>query len=361
MVLKSGAKWALLALVILILFKIYAYLFLSFSSHTFFASGNDSDGYHAAAIGEVPVIINAWPKLLNALHSLGFYDRGGVSLFLFLLSLFVIPYLLLLNIRVKRIHVTRGVARSGLLLAAFYPTIFVFTLDMYRDVLMFAILLTGFLLVKKMLESRLKLFFLFPVFCLLSYCLFLLRIYLGFSLFISFFVFYVYSKTSQYLLAWIIFYLIGLIGLYLSGLLDPLLLYRGVEGFGNGGSTLGIGLHGQDPISFFFLYLYSVLGQLFGLYLINIPSIIFFLLESLPFLMLFFYVFKNRKYFDIYVKYLVVFFIIYATIWGLGNDNLGTAIRLRVPNYLAIYICFFIVFQRKDASTDKLKLNQNLR
>ncbi len=40
-------------------------------------------------------------------------------------------------------------------------------------------------------------------------------------------------------------------------------------------------------------------------------------------------------------------FIIYTTIWVIGNDNLGTAVRLRFHSYMAIFICFFIVYQNK--------------
>lgn len=350
MVLKSGANWALLVLFSVCLLKVYAYFFLSFTSHSLFASGNDSNGYHAAAIGEMQVIVNMWPTLLNKLNSIGLYDRQGVSVFLFLLSLIVIPYLFLQNIKEQNLKLSRGVARSALLVAAFYPTIFIFSLDLYRDVFMFSILLAGFFLVKKMLESKLNLILLFPVFCILSYGLFLLRYYLGFSLFISFFLVFLYSRTSKYLGMWIVFYLLALIGLYSAGLLDPVLLYRGVDGFSNGGSTLGIGLYGQGPVSFLFLYLCSLVGQLFGLYMVNIPSFIFFVLESVPFAVFFVYVFRSAEHFTMYVKYLIVFCVTYATIWAMGNDNLGTALRLRVPNYLSIAICFFVVYQRKNVA-----------
>jgi hypothetical protein len=45
--------------------------------------------------------------------------------------------------------------------------------------------------------------------------------------------------------------------------------------------------------------------------------------------------------------FLLTFFTIYTTIWLLGNDNLGTAVRLRVPSYLVIFACMFIVYQTK--------------
>ena len=48
-----------------------------------------------------------------------------------------------------------------------------------------------------------------------------------------------------------------------------------------------------------------------------------------------------------FVVFLLTFFVIYTTIWLLGNDNLGTAVRLRIPSYLVIYACMFIIYQTK--------------
>lgn len=56
-----------------------------------------------------------------------------------------------------------------------------------------------------------------------------------------------------------------------------------------------------------------------------------------------------------FVDYLVVFFVAYTTIWLIGNDNLGTATRLRMFSYISILIAFFIVYQNKMACTFKYK------
>ena len=48
-----------------------------------------------------------------------------------------------------------------------------------------------------------------------------------------------------------------------------------------------------------------------------------------------------------FVIFLLTFFVIYSTIWLLGNDNLGTSARLRIPSYLVIFACMFIVYQTK--------------
>ena len=42
-----------------------------------------------------------------------------------------------------------------------------------------------------------------------------------------------------------------------------------------------------------------------------------------------------------------VFSVVYSIIWLLGNDNLGTAMRLRMYAYVSFIICSVIIYQRK--------------
>jgi hypothetical protein len=142
-------------------------------------------------------------------------------------------------------------------------------------------------------------------------------------------------------------YIIFLVVVNISGLFDPILKYRGEYGFTDGGATLGIGLIGHNPVSFIFLYFYSFFSQVFGLFFINISSVVVFFAESVPFIFSFYYVLKNIRFITSFGKYLVVFFVIYTTIWVMGNDNLGTAVRLRVPSYLSIFACMLIIYQEK--------------
>lgn len=129
------------------------------------------------------------------------------------------------------------------------------------------------------------------------------------------------------------------------GLLDPILKYRTMFENVAGGSNLGISF---DNSSLFIpKFIQSFLYQIFGLYFINIASIITFLSETIPFLIALVYLIKNRKYSNTFVDFLIVFFVAYGTIWLLGNDNFGTATRLRMFNYIAIYIACFIVYQNK--------------
>ena len=79
----------------------------------------------------------------------------------------------------------------------------------------------------------------------------------------------------------------------------------------------------------------------------NFSSILVLILESVPFIFALFYVFKNIRFVTKFASFLLVFFVIYTTVWLMGNDNLGTAVRLRVPSYLVIFACMFIVYQEK--------------
>ena len=64
---------------------------------------------------------------------------------------------------------------------------------------------------------------------------------------------------------------------------------------------------------------------------------------------------------DKFVIFLLTFFVIYTSIWLLGNDNLGTATRLRIPSYLVIFACMFIVYQRKMITGFKtLKMSKEI-
>jgi hypothetical protein len=219
---------------------------------------------------------------------------------------------------------------------------------------MFTVLLLSLLLYKKILEVnwlRGNVYFL--IFLGLAFFLFLMRPYLGAALGLTPFVYLIFAKTKRYIKTWIVLYFVALVLAKVSGVIDPILLYRG-DGFETGGSTLGIGLLDKNPIMFLIYYLYSLFGQLFGLFLVNISAVLVFFLESVPFILAFIYLFKNIRFMTRFSSFLLIFFVIYTTIWVLGNDNLGTATRLRVPSYLVIFACMFIVYQVKT----KLSFNK---
>ena len=94
-------------------------------------------------------------------------------------------------------------------------------------------------------------------------------------------------------------------------------------------------------------FILSTLGQLFGLYITNPLAIILLLIATFPFFIMLKYVIKNIRMADSFVRFLLIFFVIYGSVWLIGNDNLGTAVRLRMYNYFAIYISFFYILNLK--------------
>jgi len=336
----------LFVIISVIYFKVAAYILLRGFEIKLFGGGNDSNYYHAYAIGESTNAVNYWPVVLRSLNDFDLYNRDIISYVIFFLNLLVIP---LLIHSVSYFSGSAGRQRNFLisyLVMAAYPTLFFFSLDMYRDVVMVLIFLLSLVFVKRVTDNRFSVFSLFA-FLGLCYLGFLFRPYLGAAMLLSWLLYFIYSKTSKYFFTWVSLYFIGLMGAQALGVFDAITAYRGIEGFSSGGATMGVGLHGRDPLTFIFLYIYSFFAQLFGLFFPNLSSILVFLAESVPFFLIFCYVIKNRSLMTPMCKYLVVFFVVYTTVWVIGNDNLGTAVRLRMPSYISIFICFLVIAQRK--------------
>ena len=140
----------------------------------------------------------------------------------------------------------------------------------------------------------------------------------------------------------LLFYVISL------GCLDPIVNYRGESGFSKGGTTFGIGLVGKNRSGIFFALFVCVSSSAFWSFILIVLKVFwFFLSESVFFIIFFAYVIKNHRLLSPFLTYLMVFFLIYSTVWLIGNDNLGTAVRLRVFSYLSIYICAAVIFFQK--------------
>jgi len=337
------------AFAILIVKSVFYLFYRWFELDTLFGGGNDADYYHNYALGYVRVSVNQWSIILRSLNDNGYYDRDNITLILIVTSNTLIPYLYYKMIKVHakvQADEINLVKAASIFLVIFYPTLFTLTLDVYRDVLMFTVLLLAFLIYKKILETNWLIGNVyFIAFMSLAYFLYLMRDYLGFALALTPFVYLIFTKTSKYIKTWIIIYLGVLILVKISGGLDEILLYR--ERFLLGGTTLGITLYDKNPIMFLIYFFFSFLGQLLGLFLVSINSIILLILETVPFCLAFRYLLKNTKFMNKFVVFLLTFFVIYTTVWLLGNDNLGTAARLRIPSYLVVFASMFIVYQTK--------------
>lgn len=329
---------------LLFIAKLFMYVWLTvFKTELLQISGNDSDFYNDFALGFISDknASSIWPFILRGLNDVGFYNRKIISWLLFALGSLVIPFVFAaalptsVNISHRAQH--QRLFWSAAILVSLYPTIFYFTFDIYRDVIMILIFGLCLFVARYAAENSNKAAVTIPLLLLLSYLLYSFRAYLGFAVLIAF-PFYWFNWPRLKFFYLIAAYFLVLMVLQSLGCFDSLLSYRARDGFVGAGSTLGIGLMGKNPIEFLFLYTKSGVFQLFGLYLISIKAWMAFFLESALFITACLYIIKNKQFLTPLLRCILVFSVIYGTIWILGNDNLGTAVRLRIYNYLSILI-----------------------
>ena len=344
----------LMSVVFVLFFKVIFYFlvksgFLNIS----LGGGNDANYYNNYALGYINIALNIWPILLKHLNDLNFYSREIISYLFLFCNLFFIPYIVakLAGLSFKKeqknyLYIT--------LICLVYPTLYFFTFDIYRDVFMVLVFLLGCLVVKKCVNgsNRLKSIFLFFIAIALGWFLAALRPYLGVAFIGSLFLWNI-NFTKKRLIILIFIYFLALFIVNYLGFFDSITEYRsGFESI-EAGSTLGLNF--SNPAMFIPNFILSFLGQMLGLYVTSPLALILLLIETIPFLCMLFYIIKNIKLADRFIRFLLVFFVLYASIWLIGNDNLGTAVRLRLYNYLSIYISFFYILRLKSNSLKNLK------
>ncbi|OBX58362.1 hypothetical protein A9Z61_03195 [Moraxella osloensis] len=309
------------------------------------SGGDDSDYYDAYALGYVDLAVNIWPVILRFFNDLGFYSRDGISYFFIFLNLFFIPILVAklsdLSFKFNQKHYL-----YCLLICLIYPTLFFFTFDIYRDVFMVLTFLVGCLIVKKCLSRSnfISFSYFYILAILIGFFLLALRPYLGYAFLLAL-VLWKIKFTKKRIIFLFMLYLVTLFTANYMGYLDRLTDYRAGFEEGYGGSTLGLDF--SNPVMFIPNFILSALGQLFGLYITNPLAIVLLLVETFPFVFMLKYVIKNIRLADSFIRFLLIFFVIYGSVWLIGNDNLGTAVRLRMYNYFAIYISFFYILNLK--------------
>lgn len=346
---------AFLVFIIVLLVFVKSIFFIAIQNDFFsirLGGGNDAEYYNDYALGYADFAVNIWPVILRYLNDHGLYSRTIISYLLFFISLFLIPSLInrLAGIRFKE---NQKNYLYIVFLCLIYPTIFFYTFDIYRDVFMVFSFLLGCLVVKRCLNSsnyvNFLLLFIFSL--IIGFFLLGLRPYLGYAFLLALFLWKIrFTKRRLVFLA--VLYFSALFFVNYLGYLDFLTDYRSSFEEIGGGSTLGLDF--SNLIMFIPNFVLSALGQLFGLYITNPLAIILFLVETLPFFFMLVYVVKNIKLADDFVRFLIIFFVVYGSVWLIGNDNLGTAVRLRIYNYLAIYISFFYILKTKRSLSKKL-------
>lgn len=346
-ILKRVSNKALfLCIVYLVFLKVFFY-FLIKNDYISFGLGGDSDAnyYHGYALGYGDVAVNFWPVILRFLNDFGLYSRDGISYLLLFINLFIIPFLVakLSNLNFKK---SQKYYLYSVLLCLIYPTLFFYTFDVYRDVFMVLSFLVGCLIVKKCLSRSnfISFSYFYILAILMGLFLMALRPYLGFAFLLALVLWKIKLTKKRIFLFAILYFFVLFIANYI-GIFDSLTEYRSGFEEGQGGSTLGLDF--SNPVMFIPNFILSTLGQLFGLYITNPLAIILLLIETFPFFIMLKYVIKNIRMADSFVRFLLIFFVIYGSVWLIGNDNLGTAVRLRMYNYFAIYISFFYILNLK--------------
>lgn len=319
-----------------------------------FVGASDADYYHGYVLGYFSSEVNIWPVLLKYLDNYNLYSREVVSYVLFLVDIVLIPFITCkvagLNFKLNQKYYL-----YLWLLCSLYPTIYFFTFDVYRDVFMVLCFLIGCLVVKASLNttSSLNFIFLFIVSLFIGWFLAELRPYLGVAFIGALFLWNI-KFTKRRIFALSVLYLLVLFIANYIGVFNDITDYRG--GFEEIGAGSTLGLSFSNPILFIPNFILSFLGQMLGLYITNPSAVILLLVETIPFFFMLLYVIKNIKLADNFVRFLIIFFVLYASVWLIGNDNLGTAVRLRMYNYLAIYISFFYILRLKSQSLKNYRL-----
>lgn len=347
---KFFSKVSNLSLIFMIVMisMVEIFLFVTIKMNFFNISlggGNDADYYNEYALGYLEFGVNSWTYILRYMNEIGLYSRSIISYFFLFLTLIVIP-----NITTRLAGLEfKGSQKYYLylfLICVSYPTLFFYTFDIYRDVFMVLSFLIGCLTVKKSLinKNSIQFFLFFLISISIGFFLVGLRPYLGTAFLLSLLLWKI-KFTKKRIIFLFMLYLVTLFTANYMGHLDRLTDYRAGFEEGYGGSTLGLDF--SNPVMFIPNFILSALGQLFGLYITNPLAIILLLVETFPFVFMLKYVIKNIRLADNFVRFLLIFFVIYGSVWLIGNDNLGTAVRLRMYNYFAIYISFFYILNLK--------------
>lgn len=311
-----------------------------------FVAASDADYYHGYVLGYFNSAVNIWPILLKYLDNYNLYSREVISYILFFVTIVLIP-LILCKIAGLNFKINQKYYLYLWLLCSIYPTIYFFTFDVYRDVFMVLCFLIGCLVVKALLRTTSSLSFisLFIVSLSIGWFLAALRPYLGVAFIGALFLWNI-KFTKRRIFALSVLYLLVLFIANYIGVFNDITDYRG--GFEEIGAGSTLGLSFSNPILFIPNFILSFLGQMLGLYITNPVAIVLLLVETVPFFFTLIYVFKNIRLADSFVRFLIIFFVLYASVWLIGNDNLGTALRLRIYNYLAVYISFFYILRLKN-------------
>lgn len=309
----------------------------------FVDQGGDANSYHSHAIGAINWSDNPnlWFIILRYLNEIGLYNRGFFTFFNVFLGCILIPYMVSISSSGDN---KKNIYLCFLISSSFY-SLFFYSVDIYRDPIMILTFIIGLIFLKNT-KGIVNISLAF----LTSWILFLFRDYLGVSFFLAFIIVYIFKidflKFNPYI--FIFSYVVFLNLLFLLGFFDDLIKYRTWFFENDAGTNLKQDFSNKNI--FIYNFLSSFFIQFFGFYFINFKTFALFLLESIPFIYSLYYFFKNRKYRNNFVIFLISFCVIYGTLVAIGNGNFGTALRLRLFVYFSILIAAFQIYQIKVKS-----------
>lgn len=347
---------AFLLLFVILSLKIMLLAFVFIGGEGFYPQGTDADFYHRFALGEYSFAPNIWPKILFYLESVGLYSRQVIGALLALISYCIIPFMVFSAITPSKVplkHTSDGKFYKILFISwvFLYPTVLYFSFDVFRDILMLLLFCAVVLLVKRFYEIRGgEKIIIFSVSLLFILILSNLRLYLGISIIISILIVMIiytpFKNRRINVKKMSLLYMTAILCLNYTGILTPLFEYR--TGFeGQGGSTMGIDLINSSILSFLPLFCLSYIYQFFGLYFTNAGSFVLFFFETIPIIFFIIVISRNKSHIDKFALFLVVFVVVYNSFWVIGNDNLGTAVRLRVFSYISLGIVSLYLYLKR--------------
>lgn len=337
--------------------KIVGYLIFLYSDMKLWMPMEDADKFDGIARGVLD-IEHPWAGILKTMNIYGLYSREYISLFIFLINCILVPWLVFKVCNFNR----RAMPASGwylLIAVTLYPTMTIYSMDIFRDIVMvvlFLIFLTSSrnLLYYELSDWQSYRALGWVVLAAVSwYLIFVLRFYLAGSLLLAIGACKFLDISRR---AWI-FLLLYLIGLTIGDFVGLFDVLKGSfrADFKGAGSEYAISfVDGVFIVNFIKSFFYGV----YGFYVYNFTSAIVFLIESVPAIFLTHYIYKNRKYASQYVNFLIFFFFIYGAMWSIGVDALGAAVRYRVFNYLALLMSAFFVFEAKIGGESNENVSQ---
>ena len=323
---------------------------------------NISHGQDAILTSIYPVIIGYLLKItgIENVYIIRLFNLLGFIILL-ILSYYTVSLIFKFNdIRLEKSYIYDA---KNLLLICFlcYSSLLMYAnLSIFRDIWIYSLYLLSVILSIKLIFQRnnklLNIFLLLPVLWLLgefrSYAL------LGFVLSISCYFFYK-ILIKRFNLVFIIFSIFVVYGVYYTIYIDfnvpivnkslrDILNYRwsGLTIY-FGGSQMNIRLDESNYFIFLINYVHSYIGNLIGplpWHIKGISTLIIFFIESIPMLLILYFLWKKRDILTIVQKYILVHFFVWIGLIAISNDNLGTATRLRAVGWILVLIVFVVTY-----------------